>query len=600
MNRRIPPGIFLVILAAACLIAGTPLYRLATDPLYHGGVPETPAEARGRPAFPYRMPARAMPVGATRIAPFADVAAAAGLRYEWTIPGGRPLNILQTIGNGCAFLDYDNDGNLDILLVGPKVALYRGDGHGHFTDVTRETGLDRLSGHFLGCAVGDYDNDGFPDIYISGYRTGVLLHNESGRRFTDVTAQAGIAPQPWGTSAAFAETVPGTGRLDLYVCNYVDFDPTAGPQLCRQAGVLTACPPTAYRPLKGVLYNSDGHGHFTDSTQARGADTVSGKGLGVAFADYDGSGRPSLAIANDEMPGDLLRPTGAGAGQGLYTNVGVSSGTAYDRDGSLHNGMGIDWGDYDNDGKPDLFVTTFFNQTKSLYHNEGSGVFSDRAIGTRLHVATLPYVAFGCKWLDYDNDGWLDLMIANGHVYDNVAEFDGMRRYRQPTQLFHNAGAANQGFEDVSASSPDLMRPIVGRGLAVGDYDNDGRVDVLIVDSEGRPLLLHNETGKREQEAGDPSSSPNHWLGIRLIGVRSNRDGCGALLTASIGGRTLTRLCHADGSYLSSSDPRVHFGLGSANKVDRLTVRWPSGRRDTFLNLGADHYVTIREGDPRR
>jgi hypothetical protein len=528
---------------------------------------------------------------------FADVADSAGIRYRWEIPGSRPLNILQTIGNGCAFLDYDNDGNLDILLVGTKLALYRGDGTGHFADVTAETGLDKLTGHFLGCAVGDVDGDGYDDVFISGYRSALLLLNEASdrrtasgqspaRRFRDVTREAGIAPQPWATSCAFAETVPGSGRLDLYVGNYADFGPNTQPRLCKEgaASLPTSCGPRYYKPIQGVFYRNDGHGHFTDDSRASGVSKAHGRALGVGFADFDGSGRPGLAVANDEIEGDLFRPQGRAAPR--FTDIGDLSGTARDRDGSIHGGMGLDWGDYDNDGRLDLFVATFQNESKSLYHNDSDGRFTDLGIPTGIGAATAPFVAFGCKFLDYDNDGWLDLAIANGHVQDNIQQINPSFTYRQSLQLFHNNGGSPIQFEDVSKTSgPDLTRPIVGRGLAVGDYDNDGKLDMLVVDSEGKPLLLHNQ-----------GEDVGHWLGVRLVGVKSNRDGYGALLTATVGGRTLLRQCQSGGSYMSASDKRVHFGLGSATKVDSLTVKWPSGRTDTYRDLPAGRYVTIREG----
>ncbi|HZO90429.1 MAG TPA: CRTAC1 family protein [Chthonomonadaceae bacterium] len=538
------------------------------------------------PKFRYMMRTYAHFTEAAKTVRFVDVANTTGIHYQWTIEGKRPLNILQTIGNGCAFLDYDNDGNLDLLLVGPKLALYKGDGKGHFTDVTAAAGLEKFSGRFLGCAVGDVDGDGYDDVYISGYREALLLHNEGGRTFRDITQEAGLKPQPWGTSCAFAETVPGSGRLDLYMANYADFSLDVGPLLCMQHDVETSCGPKQYKPLPGVLYQNDGHGHFTDITQASGAAAVQGRGLGVAFADYDGSGRPSLALANDELPGDLLRPDPHGP-QVRYTNLGESSGTAYDREGNTHGGMGLDWGDYDNDGKFDLLVATFQGEPRSLYHNDGQGQFSDRGFQMGIGSAGVPYVAFGCKFFDYDNDGRLDIILANGHVQDNIHEVDHLSTYRQPTQLFHNRSGKYPGYEEADQTSPDLMRPIVGRGLAVGDYDNDGRVDVLIVDSEGRPLLLHNEC-----------SATGHWLGVRLVGTKSNRDGYGAVLTAKIGKRALIQQCQTCGSYLSASDRRVHFGLDRAKRVDVLTVRWPSGHTDTYKNLTADRYIALREGDP--
>ncbi len=595
----------------------------------------------------HEKPTGAAPIGQAAPALFSNVAESAGIRYEWVIPDKRPLNILQTIGNGCAFLDYDNDGNLDILLVGPKLALYKGDGKGRFTDVTHQAGLDRLHGHFLGCAVGDYDNDGYPDVYLTAYRGGALLHNEAtypptpslkgrgapppqpspknrggrqeretpppvsevsasatpfpvsaanalgkgagglGRFFHNVTAQAGITPQPWGTSAAFVETVPGSGRLDLVVANYAHFGKEPGiPQLCEQKSVhgtsiMTSCGPRQYMPLKAVLFRNLG-GRFASPVTLT---MVSGRGLGVAACDYDGSGQQGLAFANDETAGNLLQ----NSGRGTFRDIGAVSGTAYDRDGNIHGGMGVDWGDYDNDGKPDLLVTTFQNEPKSLYHNDGSGSFTDASYPSGLGSATYANVAFGCKFLDYDNDGRLDIVIANGHVQDNIAEIDSSTTYRQSLQLFRNRGAGEGGrvtFEETSQQAgPDFARKIVGRGLATGDYDNDGRIDLLVVDSEGKPLLLYNDV-----------RNGHHWLGVRLIGTRSNRDGYGATVTAQAGGFKLTRLCHADGSYMSSSDPRLLFGLGTADKVENLTIRWPSGQTDRLTNLPIDRYVTIREG----
>jgi hypothetical protein len=539
---------------------------------------------RDRPVAPVA------PVALTSVssagADFVDIAALAGLNYRWQIAGKRPLNILQTIGNGCAFLDYDGDGNLDILLVGPKVALYRGDGKGHFTDVSLQTGLSKLSGQFLGCAVGDFDNDGYPDIYLSGYRTGLLLHNDHGKAFTDVTRSAGLQAQPWGTSCSWAETVPGSGRLDLFVANYARFDSGHGiPQLCESRGIMTSCGPRFYAPLRGAFYRSLGSGRFARADQALAVPATQGRGLGAGFAPLDASGRPSLAIANDELPGDLLDPSGDGK-NAPYVDQGVSSGVGTDRDGNPHGGMGLDWGDYDNDGRLDLFIATFHGEAKSLYHNDGHGTFTDSAYPSGLAEATIPNVAFGCKLFDYDNDGALDLILANGHVQDNIREIDSSASYRQPTQLFHNRGNRPTTFENVSlASGKDLQRPIVGRGLAVGDFDNDGRVDVLVVDSEGAPLLLHNET-----------PGTGHWLGVKLVGTRSNRSGIGALITITIGGRKLMRLCHADGSYLSSSDLRVNFGLGAASKIDLLTVRWPSGKTDAVKDVPTDRYLTFTEG----
>ena len=515
---------------------------------------------------------------------FTDTAQAAGLHYQWSALGPRPLNILQTIGNGCAFLDYDNSGNLSILLVGPKLALYKGNGHGHFTDVTHAMGLDKLHGHFLGCAVGDYDNDGYDDIYISGYGTGLLLHNDAGKGFTDVTRKAGLKPQPWGTSCAFGD-VDGDGKLDLYVANYADFNSKTAAQLCKfmtekYGTLLSSCGPRYYRGLKGVLYHNLGGGRFEDVTKAWGAEAHTGRGLGAAFADYDRSGRPGLAVANDEAVGNLFQNNG----HGHLTDIAVPAGVAYDRDGSVHGGMGLDWGDYDNDGQLDLFVATFENEAKCVYHNEG-GLFTDRSYPTGIGPAALPYVTFGAKWADFDNSGWLDMMITNGHVQDNIEKIESTT-YRQPIQLFHNLKIRPARFTDAShPAGLSALPPIVGRGLAVGDFDNDGRMDALVVNSEGAPLLLHNDT-----------ATAGHWLSITLHGTKSNRDGIGALVTATTGGLTQTRLCHTDGSYLSASDKRVHLGLGSAGQVETLMIKWPSGHTDVGHHLPVDTQITCTEG----
>ncbi|MCS6777845.1 MAG: CRTAC1 family protein [Chthonomonadaceae bacterium] len=507
---------------------------------------------------------------------FVNRAREAGLNYRWEVTGKRPLNILQTIGNGAAFLDFDKDGNLDILLVGPRVALYRGDGRGHFTDVSQATGVATLRGNFLGCAVGDYDNDGYADVYLSAYRGGALLHNEAGKRFREVTRQAGIASQPWGTSCSFTD-IDSDGRLDLYIGNYVVFGPRTKPQLCDFSGILSSCGPRFYFPERGVLYRNLGNGRFQDVTRLWKAHRVSGKALGVAAADFDGSGRQSIAIANDEVPGDLLANRGR-----YFDNIGPESGTAFDDDGSVHGGMGIDWGDYDNDGRLDLVVATFQNEVKNIYRSEGESLFKDMSKALGVAAPAFPYVAFGVKFFDMDNDGFLDLMFANGHVQDNINEIDKGLTYRQPVQLFRNR--EGQRYEDLTSrlefGGPNAF---VGRGLAVGDYDNDGRVDVLVVDSEGEPLLMHNE-----------SPETGNWLSLRLEGRKSNRMGIGALVTVELEGKRLLRHCTTDGSYMSASDARVHVGIGQVRSAT-VRVRWPSGAVSVHAALPVNRTVTLRE-----
>jgi hypothetical protein len=388
-----------------------------------------------------------------------------------------------------------------------------------------------------------------------------------------------MQPQPWGTSCGFAD-LDGDGYLDLYVANYVEFGPKKQ-QLCYQQGVLTSCGPHSYSASHGVLYHNLGNGRFADQTAGWNVKHT-GNGLGVAFADFDGSGRVGFAIANDELGGDLMQKVGAGQ----LKNINIESGTV-GKDGAAHGGMGVDWGDVDNDGKMDFFVTTYQNEVKCLYHNEGSRLFSEISGASDLQAPTFPYVGFGCKFLDADNDGWLDLLIANGHVEDNITQINKAMSYRQPVQFFHNDGHAPFAFGNLtqSAGLGGLPR-IVGRGLAVGDFDNDGRIDALVVDCEGKPLLLHNET----RDAG-------HWIGFRLIGAgRSNRSAYGAVVTLKAGKQTLTRQCQTGGSYLSASDARVHFGLGDTKSLESVSIRWPDGKVEQKQNPGLDRYVTVVEG----
>ncbi|MDX1931640.1 MAG: CRTAC1 family protein [Capsulimonadales bacterium] len=539
------------------------------------GVTGDPANISGKTESP--APSSAAPT-ASAATSFADVTKAAGITYRWSVAGNRPLNILQTIGNGAGFFDHDGDGNLDLLLVGPKTALYRGDGKGIFTDVSAEVGLNSLKGNFLGCAIGDYDNDGYSDIYLSAYRGGALLRNRQGKGFEDVSKRAGIPPQAWGTSTAFAD-FNGDGLLDLYVGNYVDFGPKTEPQLCDNNGIKSACGPRFYKPIKSKLYLGGPSGVFRDVTNRWDAHLVEGKNLGVSVADFDGNGKVSLAIANDEMPGDLLHNRGE-----KFENIGKTSGTAYDDNGNVHGGMGIDWGDYNNDGKLDLVVATFQNETKNIYHNDGENLFTDKSAMLGMAPAT-PLVTFGIKWFDYDNDGYLDLILASGHVQDNISEIDKTASYKQPTMLFRNNGA--ERFEDVTSRIEESgRRPIVGRGLAVGDYDNDGKVDALVVDSEGTPILLHNET----PDAGNA-------ITLSLVGKKSNRDGYGARIVASVDGKQIVRRCGSDGSYLSSSDKRVHIGLGTAPSAKTVTVYWPSGKKSELKDVAPGKTVTVREPD---
>lgn len=512
---------------------------------------------------------------------FEETSAASGIAHRWTPPGTPPLNILQTIGNGVALLDQDGDGNLDLLCVGPKPALYRGDGKGGFTDATQSSGLAKIKGYFLGCATGDIDNDGQTDVVLTGYGEGRLLRGDAGS-LVDITPGSGIPRLRWGTSAAFAD-VDADGDLDLYIGNYAEFGPKTVPQLCLAHGIRTSCGPKEYKPVKGVLLLGDGKGRFADVTKAWNAADISGKTLGVAFADIDGSGRPSLMLANDEMPGDLLHNLG-----GRFDNIASVAGVAYDAAGNLHGGMGTDWGDVDGDGRLDVFVATYQNEVKNLYRNGGDLIFTDRSAESGL-APVVPMVSFGSKFVDIDNDGDLDLAVANGHVQDNIDKVDRSTTYRQPTQLFVNDGKGN--FADVSkALGAKGQTPIVGRGLATGDLDNDGLVDLVVVDSDGHPLVLRNRT----QGAG-------HWIGVDFRQPkRGPRDATGVRIEATVRGRRIVRHVHTDGSYLSASDRRMVIGLGSATRAESIAVTWSDGTKETLPEVAADRYWIVERGSAPR
>lgn len=507
---------------------------------------------------------------------FRDVSAQAGIHFTLGHGGRTPLTILETLGHGCAMADFDGDGWLDLVLVGPnKVALYRNNRDGTFTDITAGSGL-RQEGIWQGVATGDYDNDGRMDLYISGYRCCALYHNEGNGKFRDVTRQAGLSEKQWGASACFLD-VDNDGYLDLYVCHYVRFTPQST-KYCLQGGLMSTCGPTNYDPERGTLYHNNRHGGFTDETARRGLADAHGNALGVAIADYDDDGNIDFAVANDQLPGDLYH----NKGKGYFENVGLYSGMAYDATGNAHAGMGVDWADVAADGRLSLIVTTYQHQPKSLYMPTGKGLFTDACYTVGIGNPTMNMVGFGVKFIDYDNDGFPDLVIANGHAVDNIARTDSTTTYPQILQLFHNVGGK---YTDVTAQGgPAFRQPIVGRGLAVGDYDNDGRLDILVVDIEGHPLLLHNEC-----------DAPNNWLALRLQGTRSNRDGIGATITVTANGRTWKQVVSTGGSFLSASDVRAHIGLGAAKQADRIDIRWPSGHQTQLSNVASNRIVTVDE-----
>lgn len=474
----------------------------------------------------------------------------AGLSFALGNKGKSPLTILETSGGGCAFLDFDSDGWPDILLAGPNnAALYRNQQDGTFRDVTEQSGIAR-NRYWMGCATGDYDGDNLTDIFLTGYRTHALYRNTGDGRFDDVTYRAGITGLFWSLSAAFAD-LNGDDRLDLFVSQYLRFDENTQ-QICTVGRTQSACGPEVYDAISGKLFLN--RGNRFESVPWK--DT--GKTWGV-LASRIGSGQtPWLYLANDMMPGDLWRKNAAS-----FENIGPASGTAYDAQGHLQGGMGVDSGDYDNDGKLDLIVTTYFAQMSSLYRNDGNGLFTVVSSATGLGPPTMPYVAFGVAFVDLDNDGWQDLVIANGHVRDNVHDFDSSQTYAQPVQVFRNERGR---FVDVTVSA--LREPVraVGRGLSIGDYDRDGRVDVLICDLEGQAILLRNR------------SEGGNWLRVRLAQPGGNRHAEGAFIRIRNDQGAQVREIRSNGSVLAGREPAAWFGVGSHSGEVEAEIEWPDGK----------------------
>lgn len=507
-------------------------------------------------------------------ADFVDLSKQAGLRFTWGYHKPGPWTNLETVGCGCAFIDYDGDGWMDIFLVGkPRCTLYHNNHDGTFTDVSAKAGIDR-AGNWIGVAVGDYGNDGHEDIYVSGYQCSMLLRNNGNGTFTDVTRKAGLEETQWGTCCGFFDA-DGDGRLDLLVGHYVHFGPPY-PELCTSStGVKDGCRPQVYPAEFPKLYHNNGNGTFTDMTARAGLSGSHGKDLALHFLDFDGDGKLDFYLANDEEPGDLFR----NLGHGRFQNVGVQLGAALDTDGAPPAGMGVDSADYDRDGKMDLIVSAFEGETFSLYHNDGeqlSVTSSPAGLGI-----TRQFMGWGCKFVDFNDDGWPDLVFANGHIYNNAEVADPGSTFRQKPLLFRNE---HGHFALVPNPGPGFTSAIVGRGLAVGDVENDGSQDLLIVDYDGHPLLLHNRR-----------RSHNHWLGVKLRGTNCNRDGYGARVRVSWAGGSAFADYAPCGSYCSSMDPRLHFGLGAADRISQVQVKWPDGHTSVVQNPAADKYLTVTE-----
>jgi hypothetical protein len=527
---------------------------------------------------------------------FREVAKESGLEAV-TVFGGRDANryLLETTGCGVAFLDYDDDGWLDVFLVNgttlegfpkgrePTNHLYRNRGDGTFEDVTRKAGLAE-SGWGQGVCAGDYDNDGHVDLFVSYYGQNHLYRNRGDGAFEDVTAKAGLLSKRlrWNTGCAFLD-YDRDARLDLLVANYIDLDlataPTPDSGLCRYKGVKVACGPPGLPGGKNVLYRNKGDGTFEDVSDKAGITRNSGTyGLGVSTLDFDDDGWVDAYVANDSNPSALYRNNR----DGTFTDVAVPSGCAYSQDGKPQAGMGVAVGDYDHNGTMDVFKTNFAGDTSTLYANTGQGFCEDRTFAAGIGLNTR-WLGWGTAFVDFDKDGWLDLFLSNGHVYPEVVQLKTEAGYRQRKVVYRNAGGR---FEDVSErlGSP-VTDPRAARGSAFGDYDNDGDVDVVVNNVHERPDLYRTES--------DPG---RHWLLVKLVGTKSNRSAIGARVRCLSGGVTQVQEVRGGGSYISQNDLRVHFGLGGSAAVDRVQVRWPSGREEEWAGVAADRILTLTEG----
>ncbi len=534
--------------------------------------------------------------------PFRDATTETGLKSHHFTGATGALFMPEIMGSGGALFDYDNDGDLDVYLVQgrlldetkkmsaasfpppadwkPGNRLWRNElipsGKLRFTDVTTAAGVGAI-GCGMGVATGDVDNDGKLDLYVTNFGSNILYHNNGNGTFTDVTKQANVDDPRWSSSAAFLD-YDRDGDLDLFVVNYVDFTVKNNKRCFSPLGEPDYCTPRAYNPLRSRLFRNDGKLHFTDVSQAAGIASAPGPGLGVTCADFNGDGWLDIYVANDGAANYLwLNQT-----DGTFTETGLLSGAAYGMDGIARAGMGATAGDFDNDGDEDIFVTNLTREGSTLYRNDGRGNFQDATLQLALTQPTFLSTGFGVGWLDYDNDGRLDLWAANGAVTMMPMQKDERYPFQQRSQLFHNEGA--QGFREVTAGAA-LQRAEVSRGAAFGDVDNDGDVDILIANNNGSARLLLNEAGARQ-----------HWLRVRLEGVQDNRFGLGARIGILRKGQpTLWRNARTDGSYLSASDSRVHFGLGTTTAIEAVQVRWPNGTTEQWTKVQIDRQVTLRQ-----
>jgi hypothetical protein len=526
---------------------------------------------------------------------FVDATQRLGISFQYRASHTSKKYLLETMGPGAALLDYDNDGRLDIFLVNgapiddptPKGAvpqktdsrywnrLYHQKPDGSFEDVTEKAGLQG-TGYGFGVAVGDYDNDGFEDLYVTAYGGNKLYHNNGNGTFTDVTQKAGVGGSGWSTSAAWVD-LDSDGFLDLVVLRYLDWD--FDDLFCgeHKEGYRAYCHPDFFKPISPLVYHNNKDGTFTEVAQKVGLGKP-GKGLGVALADYDRDGHIDLFVANDSMVEFLYH----NKGDGIFEDVGLASEVAVDMDGRTYAGMGADFADYNNDGWPDIVVTDLANQRYALYQNNGDGSFTYASPSAGIGQMTLPHSGWGVRFIDYDNDGWKDLLIAQGHDLDTIELNYPNLHFREPMLLARNTG---HGFIDVSQQSGSIFHQSwVARGMAIGDLDNDGRLDAVVTTNDGSVHILHNETASR-----------NHWILLKLVGHKSNRDAIGAEVTLVTASGPQYATVSTASSYLSASDKRVHFGLGQDAVAQKIEIRWPSGIWQTLKDVPGDQIFQIDE-----
>ncbi len=517
------------------------------------------------------------PAAAKTALHFTDQTQQAGIHFKHTNGTSKQKYLPETMGAGGLFFDYNNDGHLDIYLVNSGTlsstsqlssrhpdhtnVLYRNNGNGTFVDVTAEAGLQQNRGYGMGCLAADYDNDGDPDIYLTNFGKNQLYRNNGDGTFTDVTSRAGIGDGNWSVSASFGD-FNRDGYLDLYVANYLDYQLETA-HACFLEGVHIYCGPHEYPGAHDTLYRNNGDGTFTDVTTRAGVHNT-GKGLGTLFTDYNNDGYPDIFVANDAVPDFLYRNNG----NGTFTDVAVTAGVAYNSEGRATASMGIADGDYDNDGALDIFITNFSLEINSLFHNDNDGFYTMTTFEAGLADHSFSQLGFGTQFLDADNNGTLDIFVANGHVWDNVSEITPALSYKQRCQIFGNTGQGR--FTDLSdAAGAFFTHPIVARGAAIGDYNNDGATDILVTTCGETPALLRNDSNTETRK--------NNWVKIRLVGTESNRDGIGAKVWVHTHETTQLREVTCGGSYASGSELTLLFGIGTQETIQSIKVEWPNG-----------------------